>query len=208
MSAPSRRQQGFVIAEALVALLLLALTLGLAANVFSFGRRIAQAGQGRDVLARTVAGSGALGGWLAAAAPIRTVTPTGPGPVLFEGRPDRLTFVTASRGDVQPAGLLAVTVGFNGRDRDARTGSILFDVAPLAVGEALLPDQVAREPLIARVAAARFRYFGALAEDRPAAWYDDWTDATRLPELVQLRANLDLGGRIEPLDLSFRLPGS
>ncbi|MER2263866.1 hypothetical protein [Methylobacterium oxalidis] len=204
----SPKEAGFALAEALVALLLLALTLGLAAGVFSFGRRISQAGHGRDVLAHTVAGSGALGGWLAAAAPIRTVTPAGPGPVLFEGRPDRLTFVTASRGDAQPAGLLAVTVGFNGRDRGGRTGSILFDVTPLAFGEALLPDQVARETLIAHVAGARFSYFGALTEGRPAAWHDDWTDATRLPQLVQLRANLDLGGRVEPLDLSFRVPGS
>ncbi|WP_310353503.1 hypothetical protein [Methylobacterium sp. BE186] len=208
MIAINARMSGFVIAEALVALLLLALTLGLSAGMFGFARRLSQAGHGRDVLAQTVAGGGALGGWLAAAAPIRPATPAGPGPVLFEGRPDRLTFVTASRGDVQPAGLLAVTVGFNGRDRGAPTGSILFDVAPLPVGASLLPDQVARQTLIARVAGARFGYFGALGEGRPAAWHDAWTDATRLPQLVRLRAEIDLGGRVEPLDLSFRVPGS
>src|SRR3954465_11684034 len=107
------RNDGFVLLEALVALVLLSLTFGLLAGMLSFGQRITEAGRPRDRAAQFANGNDAMAEWIASAVPIREIRQSLPGPVLFDGRADRLSLVTLSTGDVQPGGLLAVTVAFS-----------------------------------------------------------------------------------------------
>ncbi len=199
-TAPEDGDQGFVILEALVTLVLVALTFGLVAGMVGFGHRLSEAGTSRDRLSALATGGAALEGWLAAASAARPRIDEERGPVLFEGRPDRLSLLTLNAGDPLPPGLLAVTVGFAG----GRDGALLFDATPLAPGDLRLPDMTARQALVSHVTAARFRYFGVPTESAAPRWYDEWTAASRLPRLVELRLTLDLGHRIEPVTLAFR----
>jgi hypothetical protein len=198
--APENRTEGFVILEALVTLVLVALTFGLVAGVIGFGHRVSEAGRSRDRLSALAGGGSALETWLASASALRPREGEGRGPVLFEGRSDRLSVLTLHGGDPLPPGLLAVTVGFSG----GRDGALLFDAAPMPPGDLRLPDMTARQTLVPHVAAARFRYFGEPIEGAPPRWHDEWTAATRLPRLIELRLNLDLGHRVEPVTLAFR----
>jgi hypothetical protein len=193
-----------VLVEGLVALVLLALTLGLLAGMVSFGRRVAEAGRGRDQVAQLANGVEVLGQWLAAAAPVTSRTQVGPGPVLFSGTSNRLTFVTLSKGDVQPAGLLAIAVASAPRGRNGQRGGLMFATSAVELGAQELPDLTPREVLIDHLTTARFSYFGSRVEGEPMRWYDEWNEAARLPRLVALRAGLQDAGT-PPLDLTFRL---
>lgn len=199
-AVPEDRIQGFVILEALVTLVLVALIFGLVAGVVGVGRRVSEAGRSRDRLSALAGGAAALETWLASASALRPRTGEERGPVLFEGRSDRFSVLTLNSGDPLPPGLLAVTVGFAG----GRGGALLFDATPTPPGDLRLPDVTARQALVSHVASARFRYFGARTEGVPPRWHDEWTDATRLPGLVELQLFLDFGHRIEPVRLAFR----
>ena len=196
----SDRVQGFVLLDALLALVLVALTFGLVAGIVGFGHRVVEAGRTRDRIADLAGGGRALAEWIGDASALRPRVGERPGPVLFEGRSDRLSFVTLNTGDALPAGLLAVTVGHAGGTQ----AGLLFEALPMALGESELPDMTARQLLVSHVLAARFRYFGVLTEGGAAGWHDEWTGVARLPLLVALRLELDLGRRTEPLALSFR----
>jgi hypothetical protein len=193
------RRDGFVLLEALVALVLLSLTLGLLAGMLSFGRRVTEAGRPRDRAAQFANGSDALAEWIASAVPIREIRQSMPGPVLFDGRTDQLTLVTLSTGDVQPAGLLAVTVAFSA------AGAMVFDTIPVPVGARRLPEISATQVLLDHVVSARFSYYGSPAEGMPEKWYDDWTAAIRLPRLIALRAGVQLDRRVRDVDLTYRV---
>ena len=199
------RAAGFIVLEALVALILLVFTLGLVASMLSFGQRLAASGRARDEVAHIANGSNALAGWLASATPFRPEKQTGPGPVLFEGRADRLSFVTTSIGDAQPPSLLAITVGFASARKPDALGTIVFDAVPLGLGEAGLPDTVASTVLFGQVLSAQFSYFGSPQEGVAANWRPDWTGAARLPRLVSLQARVAVGKRIESFRLNFRV---
>lgn len=194
------RTGGFVILEALVALVLVALTFGLVAGVVGFGHRVSEAGRSRDRLSALAGGGAALETWLASASAVRPRLGEERGPVLFEGRSDRFSVLTLNAGDPLAPGLLAVTVGFTG----GRDGALVFEAMPMPPGDLRFPDMTARQPLVSHVTAARFRYFGEPIEGAPSRWHDDWTGATRLPRLIELRLNLDLGHRTEPVTLAFR----
>lgn len=199
-ASPETQREGFVILEALVALILVALTFGLVAGILGVGHRVSEAGRSRDRLSVLAGGSAVLETWLVSASALRPRVGEGRGPVLFEGRPDRFSLLTLNAGDPLAPGLLAVTVGFTG----GRDGALLFDAVPTVPGDPRLPDMTASQVLVSHVAAARFRYFGGPAEGAPPRWHDEWTAATRLPRLVELRLHLDLGRRIEPVTLAFR----
>ena len=201
----SREDAGFIVVEALVAMVLLVFTLGLVAALLHLGQRVADRGRGRDDLSHLATGSDALSGWLASAAAVRPVRPTGRGPVLFEGRADRLSFLTESTGDAQPPGMLAVTVGFATSGTFDRAGALLFDAAPLGLGDTTLPDLPARLPLQTHVVSAQFSYFGSPGDGMPAEWRQDWTGAARLPRLVALRVQVETGQRVENLAWTYRI---
>lgn len=200
----SREADGFILLEALVALVLLLVTIGLVASLLSFGQRVAGKAQARDAVVHMATGSRALEDWLVGASAFRPVANKIAGPVLFEGRSDRLSFVATSNGDVQAAGLLAVTVGFGGHKAGA-LGAILFDAIPFGLGEATLPDQVAKTLLIGQVEAAQFSYFGATRPGVAPDWRDDWTAAAQLPQLVALDLSIAVGPRPERFRLTFRV---
>ncbi len=97
--------------------------------------------------------------------------------VLFEGRPDQLTFVTLS--PPFPAGVPAAFTAV----------SVSADAAGLALRQQILPNPVAPDrlpPLLvdARTSGIRFRYLGR----EPEAWQEAWDVAADegLPRAVEI----------------------
>jgi general secretion pathway protein J len=197
---------GFVLLEALVALILISMTLALFATSLTLGRRVVETGRVHDRAADVTTGIDAMAGWIASALPLKETRQNGEAITLFEGRTNGMSFLTLSNGDAQPGGMLAVTIGFAGVGSPQGAGAVVFDAVPLAVGQAAaLPTGGARgQVLFANVVSLQFSYFGSLMEGAPARWHDEWKDATHLPRLVALRAGLNKG-RPEFVDLTFRV---
>lgn len=196
-------QGGFVLAEVLLCVMLIALTIALVGTTLTFGRRVADAGRGRERIAQMSTGLQALGDWLSRALAVHEIGAGGGRRVLFEGQAGRLSFVTLSPGDTQPGGLLAVTVAFAAQTTGG-TGALVFAAAPVPVGT-LSPSAAGQgeQVLVGHVVTGRFRYFGAPADGQAPQWLDHWTKASRLPDLVALHATLAVGPRLETLDLTF-----
>lgn len=198
-----RREGGFILAEVLVSLILISMTLAIVATTLTFGRRVADAGRVRERVIDAMTGIHVLSEWLGSAVPARQIEAGGSQRALFNGQAEHLTFLTLSGGDAQPGGILAVTIAFARSDRD---GALLFMAAPLGIGQTTPTGQaVEQQVLVQQVAAAQFRYFGSLAEGEAPGWRDEWKDASRLPDLVALRAQVGLGPRVETMDLRFRV---
>ncbi|MGF9759495.1 hypothetical protein AAII07_30310 [Microvirga sp. 0TCS3.31] len=198
----SSSQGGFVLAEALLCVVLIALTMALVGTTLTFGRRVADAGRGRDRIAQMSTGVQALADWLSRALAVQQIGAGGGRRVLFEGQARRLSFMTLSQGDTQPGGILAVTVALTA-EQPGGTGALVFMAAPVPVGTQAPPAALGEQVLISHVVTGRFRYYGAPDDREPPRWLDHWTQASRLPDLVGLNATLALGPRHETIELTF-----
>ena len=197
-------ESGFVLAEALVCVILIALTIALIGATLTFGRRVADAGREREQRVQVSTGVAVLADWLAQAVPLREIEAGGNGRVLFEGQASRLSFPTLSQGDAQPGGILTVTVSFAAPT--GGTGGLVFTATPLPLGMRSFSDAgSSQQLLVGNLVNAQFRYFGVPTDGEAPRWLERWTNATRMPDIVALSATLSLGPRPEPLDLTFRV---
>jgi general secretion pathway protein J len=182
------RDRGFTLVE-----ILLALSIGAALLVIMFGGvRTGLAAWGRgearamalehsrnlaQVLGRAVAGTYPYRGALAGG------TPAG---IIFDGRPDRLTFVTVSPSIAPPVPIAFTAV------------SVSRDDGGLAVRQLVLPnlerlDRVAPVVVDSTVIGVRFRYLG---EDHET-WKDRWdmSKEDSLPQAVEILLTTAVGSR-------------
>jgi hypothetical protein len=197
----AERERGFILLEALVALILMTMTLLLFSGSLDFGRRSLQAGRTLDQFIESQAGLDALSAWLEMAIPITQPGADKPGQVLFDGRPNRLSFTTLSNGDLLPGGILWLALAV---ERSGRTNALVFESASLSPGRhAPAGDSGQGQVLLRHVRDFELAYFGSRADGQPAAWYSEWRDADRLPRLVGLRATIDLGARTRRIDSVF-----
>jgi general secretion pathway protein J len=183
-----RRDRGFTLVE-----IMLALSIGAALLVVMFGGvRAGLAAWGRgearaialehdrslaQVLGRALAGTYPYRGALAEG------TPTG---VIFDGWPDRLTFVTVSPSIPPPVPIAFTAV------------SVSKDDQGLAVRQLALPnlerlERVAPVLVDSTVIGVRFRYLGAVNE----AWQDRWdmSKEDSLPRAVEILLATAIGSR-------------
>ena len=174
-----RRDRGFTLIE-----MLLALSIGAALLVIMFGGvRTGLAAWARgearamalehdrslaQVLGRAVAGTYPYRG---------TLTEGVPAGIIFDGQPDRMTFVTVSPSIPAPVPIAFTAV------------SVSRDDQGLAVRQLALPnlaslDRLAPVLVDSTVLTVRFRYLG---ED-PDAWQDQWdmSKEDRLPRAVEI----------------------
>jgi prepilin-type N-terminal cleavage/methylation domain-containing protein len=183
-----RRDRGFTLIE-----MLLALSIGAALHVVMFGGvRVGLAAWGRgearsmalehgrtlaQVLGRAVAGTYPYRGAPAEGVPVR---------IIFDGQPDRFTFVTVSPSIPAPVPITFTAV------------SVSRDDQGLAVRQLALPnleplDRVVPILVDSTVIAVRFRYLGEDTE----AWKDRWdmTKEDSLPRAVEIVLATAVGGR-------------
>jgi general secretion pathway protein J len=196
---------GFILLEALVSIILLSMVLVLFATTLTFARRVAAAGNGRDSISETSMGVNTISQWLASAVPARDIGSGGEGAARFDGRGSQLSFVTLSNGDTQPGGMLAVTVSLVPPIR-GQLGALAFSSSPVKIGASPVALPVEQhQVLIGNVSGAEFRYFGAPNEGNIPAWHRAWANAARLPIAVGLRVATENKGRTEHFDLTFRI---
>lgn len=173
------RPTGFTLLELLlalgiVALLLVILSAGLRVGLTAWQRgeeRTAKLDRARSLLVLLEHG-------LAGAFPYRVTTETSLEPrILFDGRPDRLTFATLS-----PPLPMGPTTAFSA----VRLGA---DDGGLTLRQQVLPNRIVLDqldPMLVdtHTAAVRFRYLGL----EPESWQDAWdiTKEETLPRAVEI----------------------
>ena len=100
---------------------------------------------------------------------------------MFDGTPDRLTFATAVPATLGRGGYSRVELYVEG-------GKLLIRWQPERSQKAAFngADTKGPYPLLDRVAAVRFRYFGAASPQDKPAWAEQWHSLARSPLLVRM----------------------
>lgn len=173
------RPTGYTLLELLLALGIVALLLVIVSGGFRVGLTAWQRGEERTAkLARARSLAVLLEHGLAGAFPYRVTTGTDLEPrILFDGRPDRLTFATLS-----PPLPMSPTTAFSAVHLSADDGR-------LALRQQVLPNLVTLDrldPILVDVhtTAVHFRYLGL----EPKAWREAWdiTKEETLPRAVEI----------------------
>jgi general secretion pathway protein J len=106
--------------------------------------------------------------------------------ILFDGRPDRLTFATLSPPFPAPAPIAFTAVSFSSEG------------AGLTLRQQVLPDRIALDrlaPILVdpETRAVRFRYLG----EEPGAWQDEWdmSQEETVPRAVEITLMTRAGAR-------------
>jgi general secretion pathway protein J len=182
------RAKGFTLLELLLALGIVALLLVIVSGGLRVGLTAWQRGEERTAkLDRARSLVVLLEHALAGAFPYRVTTETAQEPrILFDGRPDGLTFATLS--PPQPGG---PTTAFS-------AVSLAADGGGFALRQQVLPNRIVLdrlEPLLvdAQTTAVRFRYLG----QEPEVWQEAWdiTKEETLPRAVEITLVTGLGAR-------------
>ena len=182
------RPAGFTLLELLLALGIVALLLVIVSGGLRVGLTAWQRGEERTAkLDRARSLVVLLEHGLAGAFPYRVTTETQQEPrILFDGRPDRLTFATLS-----PPLPMGPTTAFSAVRLSADDGG-------LALRQQVLPNRVALDrldPMLvdAHTTAVRFRYLGL----DPEAWQEAWdiTKEETLPRAVEITLVSGAGAR-------------
>ncbi len=97
----------------------------------------------------------------------------------FTGTPTSLAFIGSSPKALSIAGRARVSL-------EVRSDGASQDLVVAAKPE-LAVFGTAPEPVLSRLVALSFAYYGALNRADPA-WHERWDDETRLPDLIRIRA--------------------
>lgn len=189
---------GFTLIELLVAIAVLALLTTLLAAALHLGtrevaRRAGHAGRS-DALAATYR---LLRSELADAQPILPVNMIGRD-VVFDGRPDGVSFVVPAPRAVEAGGLQLLSADFAAGQLRARWQPYA-GILPVADRDAVTTV------LLDRLAQVRFSYFGTLPPAIGPAWHGVWRDAANLPALVRLELRFADGESVAGLLMAPRL---
>jgi prepilin-type N-terminal cleavage/methylation domain-containing protein len=182
------RSKGFTLLELLLALGIVALLLVIVSGGLRVGLTAWQRGEERTAkLDRARSLVVLLEHALAGTYPYRVTPETEQEPrILFDGRPDRLTFATLS-----PPLPIGPTTAFS-------AVSLAADGGGLALRQQVLPNRIVLDrldPILvdAQTTTVRFRYLG----QEPEAWQDAWdiTKKETLPRAVEITLLTGTGAR-------------
>lgn len=178
---PSRQSTanlGFTLIELLVVIAVFGLLSVVLGGGFRFAERAIAIGTGR------VDRAGDLGltdsfirARLADARPLPD--PAAKDAVLFDGAPDKVSFIGTPPAYLARGGFHAERLTIENRSGVRR---LVFSAVPLD-GEAAEPSSVLAEG----IRSADFAYFGRVAANAPPAWHDRWSGEAGLPALIRLR---------------------
>jgi len=202
----SRSEDGFVLYEALIALVLTVSMLALFTTALSLGRRVADADRARGQIGAATAAANTLLSWLGSA--VNVPLAEGRSEVFFFGRANGLKFATLSNAETQIGGLVAIEI-VSAPDRGA-TGSaqaVVFRSWPIDPDARVDPASIAAraETLFKNIAGLEFSYYGSKDGRARPSWHQEWLAANSLPRNVLLRLALHRNGSLLPLEFNFRL---
>jgi len=189
MNRPAQR--GFTLIELLVGLTLLgfimiAVTGGLRIGLIG-AERVTERAAETDVMRGVHA---FLRDRLQAARPVRWRLEDGRNVVAFDGRQDRLSFVTDMPNYPDTGGLTKLTL----RHRD---GTLVL-ARELTEGRTPgFEDPTATDVIAPGISALRFAYYGVSGGRGAPSWHDVWSDTRRLPVLIRVEID-PAGGRPWP----------
>jgi general secretion pathway protein J len=104
----------------------------------------------------------------------------------FEGKAERLVFVTAMPAYLGQGGMYEMTLAVDEQDDGAALMVSRRLLHPDAeFGQPGVSDQP--RPLVSGLESVRFDFFGAAIDDGEAFWHTRWEGRNRLPRLVRLR---------------------
>jgi general secretion pathway protein J len=172
------RRDGYTLLEMLVALTLVALLAVAGQQALSLAARSAAAegDGGHSFLLRRQ-----IGDWLNSMMPVRSVR-RDRAPLVFEGQPDRLVFVTGLSERFGTPGPHRVTLTVD--EVDGRTGLVAAWLVLHPGGGA----DVGRRVLVDGVRSVRLRYWsgGEGSGSEGSGWFDTWPSTQRLPGLIEM----------------------
>ena len=197
------QEAGFTLVELLVSVALLALLTTLLLS----GLRLATARFTRDPerlerWSRIAVAQDALRIRMADARPL--LPPGGADPyLLFDGRPDQVSFIAPAPRSVPKGGLETLVISYVRGTADADGGLLLRAAAfDLAAGAG---DQVRTTTLLDHVRGAAFSYFGTYSSEAKPRWHAAWHDAVQLPTLVRLSIDLSDGSHTPDVIVALKL---
>jgi prepilin-type N-terminal cleavage/methylation domain-containing protein len=176
--AENLSDSGFTLIEALVVLTITALAIALVPATVSLGQRALQVAANLEHTTSDHRAREALTARIAAARPIFQTDAAGLSTLVFEGRPDRLRFVTEFSDGPAGGGLYVADLGL-----DASTSALVLSLTPYPTRANAMPStQTQLQP----AALLSLRYFGLDAGTRNRIWQSSWTGKNKLPDMIEL----------------------
>ena len=185
---------GFTLLELLIAITLLGLLMAALFGGLQLGARAWERGEERlDQSARLQVVQGFLRDRLTQSSPLEVVEDgTGRRRLMFEGTPEALRFVTLMPEHLG-TGFAEFVLTLVDQD-DARHLAVRWQ--PFEV-PGPMPATADAEPqikvLLEQVENLQLSYYGAPGRELPAAWYEQWLEASVMPDLVRLRVSFPPG---------------
>jgi prepilin-type N-terminal cleavage/methylation domain-containing protein len=172
-------ESGFTLIEALVVLTIAAVAFALAPLAINLGRTSLSVAADLEQRASAQRALAALSDRIASAQPIFNTPASGLAELTFAGYPDRLRFVAEFADGPAGGGLYTVDLGLN-----PSTSKLVISLTPYGAGtdDTYTPHTI--ELLSTQVLS--LRYFGQNPQTGRSEWQSEWTNAARLPDLVEL----------------------
>jgi prepilin-type N-terminal cleavage/methylation domain-containing protein len=171
---------GFTLIEALVVLTISALAMALVPTAMSLGQRALQATAALEKTTADRRGMAVVADRISAAQPIFATGADGLAALSFEGRPDRIGFVSEFAAGPVGGGLYWVELHV-----DAEQSSLVLDVTPYPIHNG--PAIPATRSVLLPASALALRYFGIEPQTGTPVWQQEWNrDAASLPKLIEI----------------------
>ncbi len=177
---------GYTLIELLISLTILALLLAMVPSTLRLGKRAWETPGGLED-APAAAAFAFAGQQLTSALAIYERDTNGLPHLVFEGTPERVSFVAELATGPSGGGLYRIDVGLPGSQPTATSGPALR--LALFRSDAKLDKLKAEErDLGGTYSNVTFKYFGSPAPDAPAQWQSTWPRADRLPDIIDMVA--------------------
>lgn len=191
----TRRASGFTLLEILFALVLMAFAMVGVWGALRTGAKLTQAADASIQQSdRVRAVQQFLRDYLGGAQPQAYVPAQDQSARMFEGAPQKLTWVSAMPAQLGDGGLFVQTLQLV-QKKDAQDYQLQLTYSPLS-SDTSVPPPATPELLLDDVAAGQFQYLVAGVRDEPEHWQDTWQSTSGLPMAVRIAIRPDWKSRI------------
>ena len=179
--------------ELLLSLAILVVLTGFLAGGLSIGRRAFDADRVNGIASQTDAAIEVISGLIGSALVAQEGTGDQAASVVFDGRPDAVSFVGLSEGRSLRGGPHRISLQRNGRD-------IVVNVRNLTARAKKETDERSLQGIVVLrgVREVSFEYFGRTKASSVPSWRPEWQGAARLPDLVSIRIDFEDVRRNQP----------